>query len=193
MQFKKNSIFFSPSDLITFMESTFASHMERNLLEDSSYSERMDPPDPLLKNLQKKGFEHEDTILASFISEGKNVSIIENTTISSKLSQTRSAMRSGADIITQAYLEMDNFGGIADFLIKVPGESNLGEYHYEVWDTKLSKKMKPYFAIQLCCYADMLEIEQGFRPNKVAVVLGDKKYYLPKDKRLFQLLFNTKI
>ena len=36
------------------MESTFASHMERNLLEDSSYSERMDPEDPLLKNLQKK-------------------------------------------------------------------------------------------------------------------------------------------
>ncbi len=59
------------------MESTFASHMERNLLEDSSYSERMDPPDPLLKNLQKKGFEHEDTILASFISEGKNVSILK--------------------------------------------------------------------------------------------------------------------
>ena len=153
MQFKKNSIFFSPSDLITFMDSTFASHMERNLLEESSYSELMDPEDPLLKNLQKKGYEHEDSILASFISEGKNVSIIEDTTSSSKLSQTRSAMRSGADIITQAYLEMDNFGGIADFLIKVPGKSHLGEYHYEVWDTKLSKKMKPYFAIQLCCYA----------------------------------------
>ena len=58
MQFKKNSIFFSPSDLITFMDSTFASHMERNLLEESSYSELMDPEDPLLKNLQKKGYEH---------------------------------------------------------------------------------------------------------------------------------------
>ena len=192
MQFKKNSIFFSPSDLITFMDSTFASHMERNLLEESSYSELMDPEDPLLKNLQKKGYEHEDSILASFISEGKNVSIIEDTTSSSKLSQTRSAMRSGADIITQAYLEMDNFGGIADFLIKVPGESHLGEYHYEVWDTKLSKKMKPYFAIQLCCYAEMLEIEQGFRPYKVAVVLGDKNIIYLKTRDYFSYYLTLK-
>ena len=64
------------------------------------------------------------------------------------------------DIIGQAYLEMDNFGGIADFLVEVPGKSYLGEYHYEVWAQNL-KKMKPYFAIQLCCYAEMLEIEQG--------------------------------
>ena len=37
------------------------------------------------------------------------------------------------------------------------------------------KKMKPYFAIQLCCYAEMLESEQGRRPEKVAIVLGDDK------------------
>ena len=101
-------------------------------------------------------------------------------------------MRSGADIITQAYLEMDNFGGIADFLIKVPGESNLGEYHYEVWDTKLSKKMKPYFAIQLCCYAEMLEIEQGLRPNKVAVVLGDKNIIYLKTQNYFSYYLTLK-
>ena len=82
-------------------------------------------------------------------------------------------MVDGAEVIAQAYLELDNFGGIADFLIKVEGESTLGDYHYEIWDTKLSKKMKPYFAIQLCCYAEMLESEQGRRPEKVAVVLGD--------------------
>ena len=192
MRFKNNSIFFSPSDLITFMDSTFASHMERNLFEDNSYSELMDPQDSLLKNLQEKGFEHEDAILRSFISEGKNVSVIENTKSSSKLSQTRFAMKSGADIITQAYLEMDNFGGIADFLVKVPGKSYLGEYHYEVWDTKLSKKMKPYFAIQLCCYAEMLEIEQGVRPNKVAVVLGDKNIIYLKTKDYFSYYLTLK-
>ena len=174
MQFKNNSIFFSPSDLITFMDSTFASHMERSRLEDNSYSKLMDPQDPILKNLQNKGFEHEDAFLASLISEGKNVSIIENIEATDKLNQTRMAMQNGADVITQAYLERDNFGGVADFLIKVSGKSLLGDYHYEVWDTKLSKKMKPYFAIQLCCYAEMLEKEQGLKPNKVAVVLGDK-------------------
>lgn len=35
-----------------------------------------------------------------------------------------------------------------------------------------SKKMKPYFAIQLCCYAEILEQEQGVPSEKVTVVLG---------------------
>ena len=35
--------------------------------------------------------------------------------------------------------------------------------------------MKPYFAIQLCCYAEMLEREQGVRPRNVAIVLGNQE------------------
>ena len=35
--------------------------------------------------------------------------------------------------------------------------------------------MKPYFAIQLCCYAEMLENLQGIKPKNLAIVLGDKK------------------
>ena len=175
MQFKNNSILFSPSDLLVFMESTFASHMERCRLKDINHKNLMDPKDPLLKNLQKKGFEHEDAFLEALIQEGKNVLIVENTETKNRLIQTRQAMQDGVDIIAQAYLELNDFGGVADFLFKVPGKSLLGDYHYEVWDTKLSKKMKPYFAIQLCCYAEMLESEQGLRPEKVAIVLGDKK------------------
>ena len=175
MQYKNNSIIFSPSDLITFMDSDFASFMERYRLEDSSQTSLMDQKDALLQNLQKKGFEHEDVFLASLVKEGKNVSVIENAQTKIMLLQTRKAMEEGVDIIAQAYLQLDNFGGVADFLVKVPGKSLLGDYHYEIWDTKLSKKMKPYFAIQLCCYAEMLESEQGLIPEKVAIVLGDKK------------------
>ena len=175
MQLKNDTIFFSPSDMITFMESDFASYMERCFLEDKNLSNLMDPKDALLKNLQKKGFEHEDTFLASLISNGKNVLKIERSVNELMLAQTRKAMLEGVEVIAQAYLQLNNFGGIADFLIKVPGKSLFGDYHYEIWDTKLSKKMKPYFAIQLCCYADMLEVEQGVRPEKVAIVLGDKK------------------
>ena len=83
----------------------------------------------------------------------KSVILIERAPTDVMQTKTREALNSGADVIAQAYLEFENFGGFADFLIKVPGKSNLGDYHYEVWDTKLSKKMKPYFAIQLCCYA----------------------------------------
>lgn len=175
MQIIDKNILFSPSDLITFLDSQFASHMERSLLEDQSFFDLMDPRDPMLQNLQTKGYEHESTFLNSLIEEGKNVLEIKNSKYELMISQTKSAMSSGVDVIAQACLQLDNFIGITDFLIKVPGKSNLGEYQYEVWDTKLSKKMKPYFAIQLCCYAEMLEKYQGLKPEKVAIVLGNKK------------------
>ena len=47
---------------------------------------------------------------------------------------TVKAMKSGADVIYQASLELESFKGPADFLIKVNGGSALGDYHYEVWD-----------------------------------------------------------
>ena len=175
MQYKNEKIFFSPSDLITFLESPFASHMDRSLLEDRNKAELLDPEDPMLVNLRQRGFEHESSFLADLVSEGKNIIEIKNDTTEQMLSKTMAAMADGVEVIAQAYLQKDNFAGIADFLIKVHGESDFGDFHYEVWDTKLSKKTKPYFAIQLCSYAEMLENIQGIRPEKLAVVLGDKK------------------
>jgi len=36
MRFETKEIFFSPSDLITFLESPFSSHMDYSLLEEKS-------------------------------------------------------------------------------------------------------------------------------------------------------------
>jgi len=68
---------------------------------------------------------------------------------------------------------LGQFGGFTDYLVRVPGTSDFGDYHYEVWDTKLSKKLKPYFAVQLCSYIEMLEAIQGVRPKQMVIVLGD--------------------
>ena len=140
MRFINKQIFFSPSDLITFLESPFATHMERCLIGDKTKSELLDAPDELLINLRKKGIEHENEFLSSLILEGKKITKIEKEDNTLMLSKTIMSMKNGIDVIAQAYLELDNFGGVADFLIKVPGKSKLGDYHYEVWDTKLSKK-----------------------------------------------------
>lgn len=175
MQIKDKELFFSPSDLITFMDSAFASHMERWRLHDPTVADLLDPEDEILKTLQQKGYAHEDAFLEELKSEEKSVLLIERASPGIMQERTREAMQSGIDVIAQAYLELDNFGGLADFLVKVPGTSDLGDFHYEVWDTKLSKKMKPYFAVQLCCYAEMLEHEQGVRPENVAIVLGSKE------------------
>ena len=63
MQINNGGLFFSPTDLITFMDSPFASHMERWRLHDPSVADLMDPEDEMLKKLQQKGYEHEEAFL----------------------------------------------------------------------------------------------------------------------------------
>lgn len=175
MQLKKQSIFFSPSDLITFMDSEFASAMEHKRLFDLSLSSLIDAEDVMLKSLQDKGYKHEEEYVFNLQKQGVGVTEIANGSKMKMHDDTIAAMQAGAEVITQAYVTKEVFGGLADLLVRVDGPSKLGDYHYEVWDTKLSKKVKPYFAIQLCCYAEMITEIQGVRPENVSVVLGDNK------------------
>ena len=176
MYYQNRELLFSPSDLITYMESPYASAMECIKLNDDEIKAQMDPPDALLTHLQKKGYEHEDRYSETLIKEGRSVHIIELHDDRSQMKvDTIKAMQEGKDIIVQGYLTLAPFAGSSDFLVKVKGPSNLGDYHYEVWDTKLSKKLKPYFAIQLCCYSEMVAEIQGVMPKKIAVVLGNNK------------------
>jgi predicted RecB family nuclease len=165
--------FYSPSDLIRFMESPFASWMDRYVLEFPHLAPEKDPQDALSCALQQRGFAHEDQLEMSFREQDLSVVKIEGKSNTEKLAATLSSMQQGADIIAQARLETKGFRGFADFLIKTPGDSLLGDFHYEVWDTKLSRHLKPAHAIQLCCYAEMLEAIQGERPTHITVVLGD--------------------
>ena len=171
--YKSGSDFvYSPSDLITFMESEFASWMDRLRAEDKSGAFEPDPADPMMKALQNKGLVHENAVLTDLKSHFKTVVEIDNADRNKAREATIEAMRDGADVIFQGYLADEPFAGYSDFLVKVDEPSNLGDFSYEVWDTKLSKKLKPYFAIQLCCYAELLEAIQGNRPRDVVVVLG---------------------
>src|SRR5690606_19744891 len=76
-------------------------------------------------------------------------------------------------VIFQGVLASGNWSGIADFLHRIEQPSALGEWAYEPWDTKLARTARPYFLLQLCAYADMLEQVQGVRPDRVGFVLGD--------------------
>jgi len=167
---------FSPSDLVTFMQSPYASGMERlRVIDKDRYEPLMDAEDPLLRNLAQKGLDHEEAFTSSLIAQGRDVLETKRATPEMMARQTIENMRAGIGIITQAYLSRGQFAGLADYLARVPGPSRLGDYHYEVWDTKLSKKLKPYFVIQLCCYAEMLEEIQGVRPDHITIVTGDNK------------------
>src|ERR1700722_2725439 len=81
-------------------------------------------------------------------------------------------MRAGRDVIYQGALAHGDFQGYTDFLFRVDVPSKLGPWSYEVADTKLARKPKPYFLLQLCAYAKMLEHLQGVRPERLFIVNG---------------------
>jgi len=184
MQYINNEIRFSPSDLTKFMESEYSSWMDRWELERRAGNhvqavpngfenvgvERCAPDDcsEELEIIASKGIEHEQQFLESLPPSD----VVEIPAGRNSIEATQNAISTGVSIVFQAHLVRGHFGGYADFLMRVAGESSLGNYHYEVADTKLARSPKPYFIIQLCCYADLLESIQGRRPTGFEVVLG---------------------
>ena len=144
---------------------------------------KADEPDESHALLQKLGNRHEDNFLQKLKAE--NVDVAEIAVASSEITEleTIKAMRDGRQVIYQGVLSFGSFSGRTDFLYKVDGASSLGDFHYEVWDTKLAKKAKPYFVIQLCCYAEMLQTIQAVVPKSISIILGDssKKSFLTND------------
>ncbi len=159
-----------------FMTSPFASWMDRLTLERPYHRRQSDACDPLLQTLAKRGMRHERSYLEQLRTQGLDIVEIDDHDPQGAQDATWAAMQAGIDVIYQARLGMRDasypFVGIADFLRKQPGSSCLGDYHYEPWDTKLARKAKPYFVIQLCCYAEMLQTIQGRLAKHTHIVLG---------------------
>ncbi len=190
---------YSPTDLTTFLESEFVTWMERFDLDFPGVV-IPDPIDEESELLFKKGQEHENSFLKELYDTGQDVcEIVPN---DNRYIATQEAMKSGRGIIYQAALTKGHFTGLADFMIRVDTPSELGNFSYEVGDTKLSRKAKPSHIIQLCCYAEMIEAIQGIRPQWIQVMLGngqikrfrtnDYFYYYLQVKQAFlqqQLMF----
>lgn len=162
-----DKLIYSPSDLICYVKSPFASWMERYFLENPQ-AFKPDEESEDQKLIAQTGDQHERTILDEYKSSGVKVTeIIKDKTAAS---ETLSAIKAKAPIIYQAALQSDNFAGFADFLILDALE------HYEIWDTKLARSPKPYYVIQLCCYSEMFAATSGqAMPEKFGVILGTKE------------------
>ncbi len=176
--YKRERMYYSPSDLTKYMESPFASWMDRLAQEYPELTPERDLSDEFMGLLQQKGYAHEDKLETRFIAEGRTLVKIEGSSNTEKYTKTLEAMKVGIEVIVQARLKLDQFAGFADFLVKVIHDSDqtpskLGNWHYEVWDTKLASHVKPTFIIQLCCYAQMLESIQGCLPKSITVALGN--------------------
>lgn len=159
---------YSPSDLINFIESPFASWMDRAMIEGME-GVCPDQEDEERQLVAEEGNRHEENFLQSLLSEGANICKIDPIG-KSPVEETRAAILRKEEVIYQATLGLNEFRGNADFLF-----FNAEENHYEVWDTKLARKSKPYFMVQLCCYSEMLSHIQGVLPKRMGIVLGNDK------------------
>jgi len=162
---------FSASDLVNFMGCAHATVLDvRNLVTPTSFP----PDDESAVLLQEKGIEHERAYLERLRQEGRSVAEISGDgTLEERAEATRRAMEAGHDVIYQGAFLAGRWHGYSDFLLKRRGiPSALGDFAYDVADTKLARSAKPKHVLQLCVYADMLREVQGTAPPSMHVVLG---------------------
>ena len=83
---------------------------------------------------------------------------------------TLQAMRRGVEVIYQAAVAGDGWSGRIDFLRKVDTPSALGDWSYEVVDTKLARETRAGTILQLCVYSALIGRVQGALPVRMHVV-----------------------
>lgn len=172
MRKSKDEIIFSASDLANHIHCKHLTNLNHDavngVLEKSFTSNKS------LLLLRERGEEFEQQILSEFENSGKTVFKVDKDTTDA-YGQTISAMRSGYDYIYQARLSTKKWQGWADFLRKVEGTSNLGDWSYEVIDTKLSSNTRAGTILQITLYSEIIGEIQGKLPEHMYVKNPDEE------------------
>src|SRR5258707_4441346 len=134
--------------------------------------------------LRELGERHEAAYFSQLASKPgcRVVSIPTDVEWAESVGRTKEAIRDGADVIYQATFQDGNWGGRADFLVRVDKPSSLGSFSYEVVETKLAKSARVRAILQLCFYSELLGNIQGLQPESMHVVLGGST-----DRETFQV------
>lgn len=168
---KKNNETFilSASDLVGYLNCNHLTSLDVQVATGALA--KPDHYDPLLEILRERGHLHEQAYLDHLKDTGHAITVIDGVDIDDGAVQaTQDAMQEGHEIIVQAALRDGRWNGRADILRKVETSSALGDYSYEIIDTKLARETKGGTVLQLCLYADLLTAMQGIPPEHVYVV-----------------------
>ena len=127
--------------------------------------------DPMLDLLRQRGLAHEEGYIQHLEESGCQITRIDGVGLSQMaVDATVEAMRSGSEVIVQAALAEGSWGGRADVLRRVDVPSELGDWSYEVIDTKLARETKCGAILQLSLYSDVVRVIQGKLPEFMYVV-----------------------
>ena len=115
MRFQNDKIIFSPSDIVRFFESEFASYMDHfeKVVSEERQKElgvHRDPFDPLLDLIRNMGNQHEEDVIHN-IEQSTNVFRIEKENRTEAIQQTLLALKRGEETIYQAAIGNDTLFG----------------------------------------------------------------------------------
>lgn len=167
-----NEIELSATDISNYIACHHLSYLE--LCAAEGLIKRPMYRDPLLVILQERGQQFEANYLQQLKDSGLSVEDDFNSETDSGFSRTMRAMVKGVDIIYQATLKHGVWNGRADFLKKVDTPSKLGNWSYEVIDSKLAKETRAGTLLQLCLYSQIVGDIQGVQPDLMHVITPDE-------------------
>lgn len=159
----------SASDLVGYLNCHHLTHLDAQVAAGT----RAKPEswDPSLEVLWERGAAHEHAYVEHLRSRGLAIVEIEDIGVApAQVERTLVAMRAGVEVIVQGAFLEGAWGGRTDVLLRVPRPSALGDWSYEVVDTKLARETKGGTLLQLCLYSDLLASAQGRAPEHMYVV-----------------------
>ena len=163
-------ILLSATDLIRFMGCAHATTLDLMRIRGDGPEPKRDSEDAAL--LQKRGDAHEAAHLLRLKALGRQVVAIARGDLAGNAEATRATLVAGAEVIYQGAFLSSRWGGWSDFLERVGRPSALGQFSYEVADTKLKRRPHPKHVLQLVLYSDLLAEIQGVIPEFAHVELG---------------------
>lgn len=178
MRLVESHLILATTDLTTFVRCDHATYLRHAVERGTLKPLAQGPPSPLTALIAEKGDAHEQAYVDRLRAAGKTVVTIEKAPwtragLRSAEAQTLDAMHAGADAIYQAAFFDGRWMGYADLLERVEHPSPiLGDYSYEVVDTKLARTARAHFVLQLSDYSSHLARLQGARPKSMHVELG---------------------
>jgi len=182
MKLQTNSIRLSASDLANHLGCRHLTFLDLSAARGEATAPNY--KDPALEALQERGFQHEKAYIEHLRSQGLSVvELPELCDPETGFAATCAAMREGPDVIVQATLLSHGWMGRADILRRVELASDLGDYSYEVVDTKLARETKGRTILQLCLYSDIVREIQGTLPEYMYVVPPGNDFK-PEDYRV---------
>ncbi|MDA7444937.1 TM0106 family RecB-like putative nuclease [Candidatus Pelagibacter ubique] len=190
MKIKKGKFFISPSDLNNFVACKYTALNEIKFHNKEIKKNEDKANDKLWKEM---GIEHEKKHFKILKDKyKKSISIKSDLDENDRFNETVRAIQKGYDLIYHAYLIDENFRGEADFLIKCNTPSELGNYSYEVYDTKITRNLKPRHVTQITAYSDMLGKIQKLMPEKMYLIDGSDELHSFKTIEYIELFNHGK-